>query len=289
MPRGLDHIVHAVGDLDVAAAFYQRLGFTVGARNRHPWGTHNRLVQFQGFFIELVTVAEPDLVSGEGFGRLFAGVIRDRLVAGEGLALVMLESKDAEQDAADFRAAGIAASDVLRFEREGRRPDGSAVVVAFSLAFARDAAAPTVGFAVCQQHYPENFWNPVFQSHANAAAGIEGIVMIADNPADHHVFLSAFTGERSLAATSSGIGVATPRGDIAMMTPAAFTQHYGISDPDPDPGHGARLAAIRIGVRDMATTVKLLQAAEVPAIMRMGRVIIGPQAAMGATLIFEPI
>ena len=46
MPHGLDHIVHAIRDLDAAAESYARAGFTVGARNRHPWGTHNRIVQF---------------------------------------------------------------------------------------------------------------------------------------------------------------------------------------------------------------------------------------------------
>jgi catechol 2,3-dioxygenase-like lactoylglutathione lyase family enzyme len=33
MPHGLDHIVHAVHDLDAAAEFYASAGFTVGARN----------------------------------------------------------------------------------------------------------------------------------------------------------------------------------------------------------------------------------------------------------------
>src|SRR5438132_324481 len=60
MPHGLDHIVHAVRDLDAAAELYRRLGFTVGAPNKHPWGTHNRIVQLPGFFIELLTVAEPE-------------------------------------------------------------------------------------------------------------------------------------------------------------------------------------------------------------------------------------
>ncbi|MBZ0147420.1 MAG: VOC family protein, partial [Pseudorhodoplanes sp.] len=60
MTRGLDHIAHAVRDLDKAADFYRRIGFTVGTRNRHPWGTHNCIVQFPGFFIEILTLAEPD-------------------------------------------------------------------------------------------------------------------------------------------------------------------------------------------------------------------------------------
>src|SRR5690348_14083681 len=71
MPRGIDHIVHAVRDLDAAVDLYRRLGFTVGARNRHPWGTHNHIVQLPGAFIELLAVAEPERLGGEGFARLF--------------------------------------------------------------------------------------------------------------------------------------------------------------------------------------------------------------------------
>jgi catechol 2,3-dioxygenase-like lactoylglutathione lyase family enzyme len=53
MTRSIDHLVVPVRDLDGAATFYERLGFTVGARNRHPWGTENRLIQFPQNFIEL--------------------------------------------------------------------------------------------------------------------------------------------------------------------------------------------------------------------------------------------
>ena len=62
MPHGLDHIVHAVRDLDAAAAFYASAGFIVGARNRHPWGTHNRIVQLKNCYIELLTVADPEKI-----------------------------------------------------------------------------------------------------------------------------------------------------------------------------------------------------------------------------------
>src|SRR4029077_17054789 len=98
MARGLDHIVHAVRDLDAAAALYRRIGFTVGARNRHPWGTHNYIVQLPGFFIELLTLAEPDKLGEDGFSRLFGAYNRDFLKSGEGFSLLILESHDAATD-----------------------------------------------------------------------------------------------------------------------------------------------------------------------------------------------
>src|SRR5262245_37044511 len=108
MSRGLDHIVHAVRDLDAAADLYHRAGFTVGARNRHAWGTHNHIVQLPGFFIELLTVAEPEKLGTDGFSALFGTFNRLFLKRHEGFSLLMLESRDAVADAAEFRAAKIA-------------------------------------------------------------------------------------------------------------------------------------------------------------------------------------
>jgi hypothetical protein len=286
MARGLDHIVHAVRDLDAAAACYARLGFVVGARNRHPWGTHNRLIQLPGFFIELLTVAEPEKLGNEGFGLLFGAFNRDFLLRHQGYSLLMLESRDAVGDAVRFRDAGIAASQALRFERQGQRPDGSTVTVGFTLAFARDAAAREAGFAVCQQHFPENFWNPAFQAHPNTATGVAGVVLVAENPSDHHIFLSAFTGERELLATSNGITVTTPRGTIQMMDPAAYARHFGVAAPDI--GRGSRLAALIVSVRDLAAMAAILAQANVPAAAHMDRLVVGPRDAMGATIVFAP-
>ena len=285
MARGLDHIVHAVRDLDAGAELYRRLGFTVGARNRHPWGTHNHIVQLPGFFIELLTLAEPEKLGSDGFSVLFGSFNRRFLERSEGLSMLLLESADAEGDARAFREAAIAASDAMRFEREGRRPDGSAVKVAFSLAFARDAGAPDIGFAVCQQHYPENFWNPAFQSHANKVTGIASAIIVAENPTDHHIFLSAFTGERELQSTSSGITIATPRGGIQVMDPAAYGNHFGV--PPPDISTGAKLAAMRFVTADMAATTASLARGKVAFSMRLGRFIVGPDHSMGAAIIFE--
>jgi hypothetical protein len=284
MSRGLDHAVHAVRDLDSVAKLYRRLGFTVGARNRHAWGTHNHLVQLPGFFVELLAVAEPEKLGSDGFSALFGTFNRLFLKDQEGLSLVILESDDAAADAMRFQA-GIGVSDAMRFEREGKRPDGAPVKVGFSLAFARDAGAPAIGFAVCQQHFPENFWNPAFQQHPNTASAIEGVVLVADNPSDHHIFLSAFTGVRDLHATSSGVTAATARGDIKVMDPAAFRSHFG-SEP-PDISRGARIAAMQFRVRDRAALMAALDAGGIANSAHMGSIVVAPETAMGATLVFS--
>lgn len=285
MARGLDHIVHAVRDLDGGADLYRRLGFTVGARNRHPWGTHNHIVQLPVFFIEVLTMAEPDKLGDDGFSKLFGDFNRRFLENGEGFSLLILESTDASADARAFAAAKVAASEVMRFEREGKRPDGSPVKVAFSLAFARDALAPAHNFAVCQQHYPENFWNPAYQRHPNEVVAVGGVVMVADNPSDHHIFFSTFAGERELQSTSAGITVTTPRGDIQVMAPTAFADHFGVAAPDVT--GGGRLAALRLVSSDLTATEKSLSSGGFSPIRRMNRLVVPPAQAFGAALVFE--
>jgi len=285
MARGLDHLVHVVRDLDAAGDFYARLGFTVGARNRHPWGTHNRIVQLPGFFVELLTVGEPDKIAEPAPGAIsFGAFTRDFLARGEGLGMLVLEGEDAPADAEAFRSAGIGDFAPFRFERDGRTPDGRSVKLGFSLAFARDALAPDTCFFTCQQHYPENFWNPAFQAHANGASAIGAVVLVAENPSDHHIFLSAFSGVRDLHATSTGVTVDTPRGAIQAMDPAGFRLHYGVEPPDVSAG--ARLAAAKFIVRDPTAMRALLGKAGIPASEHMGKLVVGPKVAMGATLAF---
>jgi catechol 2,3-dioxygenase-like lactoylglutathione lyase family enzyme len=286
MPQGIDHIVHVVRDLDAAGDFYRRLGFTVGARNVHPWGTHNRIAQFKTSFIELLEIGEPAKIPPHGPRSFSFGAFnRDFLAAREGLSMLILKSIDARADARSFESAKISDFEAFDFGREAKKPDGTAVKVAFSLAFARDPSSPELGFAVCQQHFPENFWNPAFQLHANGASGTPGVVLVADNPSDHHVFLKGFTGVSDLHSSSLGIKAMTAHGEIEIMEPVAFRDQFGLA-PDIG-GEGMTLNAIRFAVADLAKAESIFAGAGVRAERHMGRLVIGPDLAYGATLIFE--
>jgi hypothetical protein len=286
MARGLDHIVHVVRDLDAAADLYRRLGFTVGARNRHPWGTHNYVIQLHGFFIELVTLAEPEKLGSDGFSTLFGAYNRDFAMRHEGFSLLLLESKDARGDAAVFSAAGIGVSEDLRFERGAKRPDGSSVKVGFSLAFANDAGAPDIHFATCQQHYPENFWNSAFQEHSNSVSGVAGVVVVSDQPKKHQQFFEVFADAQAVV-DSDDFAIITPRGTIDVTTPATFLRRFGVKPPQMI--RGPRLAALRLVVAQPSRLQAAPELAGIAGLYVGNAAIIGSEDAMGATLVFEPL
>jgi len=267
MPRSIDHIVHAVRDLDAAVALYRRAGFQVGARNVHPraWGTMNHIVQLPGTFIELLAMADTREMAPHTARQFSFGAFnRDFLAHGEGLSMLVLEGRGAT-DAEEFRARGIGDFEPFDMAREAKRPDGTAIKVAFALAFARDANAPESGFFTCQHKYPENFWNPAFHTHPNRTTAVTGIVAVAREPARHREFLAAFSGAAARD-TDDGLVIDLARGQqIEVIVPDAFERRYWASPPDVSAG--LRLAAIRFAGPGLAP---------------------GRDAALGAMLLFEP-
>lgn len=259
--RRIDHLVIAVNDLDAAADFYRRLGFQVGSRNRHPWGTENRLIQFGSSFLELITVGDPDAIPPHEAGRFsFGAFVRDYLDRREGCAMFVLDSADAETDAAAFSRQGIGRFEPFYFERKGQRPDGSETHVAFTLAFAMDPKLPDASFFVCQQHCPEQFWNADLQMHPNGATDIRTVTLGTANPADHEGFLSAFTGVGARKGRSGEMTYALRSGGQLRVIAQEDTQGFlgfGVAVPDvvPVSEHLARMgircqqAATRMTVR----------------------------------------
>lgn len=275
-PRRIDHVVVAVHDLDAAGAFYQRLGFQVGARNRHPWGTENRLIQFGDSFIELITVGpDAQAIADHAPGRFsFGGFVRDYLREREGLAMLVLDSDDAVADAALFSEQGLGSFEPFFFERKGRRPDGSETRVAFTLAFAVDADAPMAGFFVCQQHFPENFWNPAFQRHDNGASAIASVGMTAASASTHQFFFSTFGGSAAQQDARGLLSIDLRGGRLTIS-------------PDPSGGVGLQLHSMTIRVPDVKAQAEHLMQVGIPFTATGAGLCISPETAFGLAICFE--
>ena len=271
-PRRIDHLVLAVHDLEYAADFYTRMGFQVGARNRHPWGTENRLIQFRSSFLELISVADAGQIPPHAHGFFsFGAFVEDYLTRREGLAMLALDSFDAAADAAQFAREGIAEFQPFSFERTGRQPDGTQTHVAFSLAFARDDRLPDAVFFACQQHYPEAFWNPLLQRHPNRASSTAAVTLDVESPEDHARFLRAFTG----------------------APPSEDGRHYRL-------GNGGQLAVqtrsvasgftgFSIGVADLDLVAQRLTAEHVPFQTHPGRLSIEADHCFGTRVDFTTV
>jgi hypothetical protein len=286
MPRGIDHLVLASRDLDGARAAFRRLGFTLTPMARHPFGTANSLVQLDGNFLELLGIADRAAIPEprrEVFS--FGAFNRDFLKRREGISMLVLKSRDAAADRADFAARGLRTYDPFRFERIAQAPDGRDEKVAFSLTFTSDPRLPDVGFFSCQNHYPENFWRADYQRHENTARGTASAVMVARDPADFHEFLTHFTGQHEIHADSLGIAFDLGEGRIEVLSPVAFRAWFGEAAPiedDPVP----RLMAARIAVADLAATRAVLERNGVPFAARMGQLVVPASAACGAVIAF---
>ena len=70
----LDHLILAVDDLaGAAAALLERTGLAAIAGGVHPdWGTANAIVPLGDAYLELVTVADPEVAQGSVFGATVA-------------------------------------------------------------------------------------------------------------------------------------------------------------------------------------------------------------------------
>lgn len=281
MARGIDHIIHLVRDLDGAAADYARIGFQVSARNKHPFGTHNRIVQLDGSYIEILEVAEPEKIAGAGSPTSFAHFHRDFLARnGEGLTGLVLSSNDASADKKQFDEAGFGGFPAFDFARKGLRPDGSEAELAFSLAFLREPSSSDAAFFTVQHKRPENFWFPELQRHENGMKRVAAAVLTAESPTDHQYFLQAFTGLRDVRSSSLGVTAETPRGDVQITEPRPFEDAFGAKPPvSPGIRFGAAVFA-----GDMARARAVFAKAGVPAEERAGRI---AMQIHGAVLAFE--
>jgi catechol 2,3-dioxygenase-like lactoylglutathione lyase family enzyme len=284
--RRLDHLVLSARDLEAQAAFYRRMGFQVGARNVHPWGTENRLVQFDGCFLELITLPEtatpPDHAPQRfSFGRF----IGDRLAReGDGMGNLVISTLDAVADTAWFRQAGIAEFEPFQFGRKGKRPDGSDLELAFTLAFATPAAMPDLSFFACQHHFPENFWNPALQRHENGALGVARVVVAHPAPLEALTFLKAFAGGAP-AIAERGLDLAMANGTLSVWTPDAARRE--IADDPALFGREPRFVAVIYRVRSLDRARLTLHAGNVPHRLEKDRLIVPSGAAFGVLTAFE--
>lgn len=280
MPRPIDHLVLAVPDLAAATARYRAMGFTVGSRNLHPWGTENAVVALSGCYLELIGLAgtfRPPPAADPA--AAFAGPVADAVARGGSLCAVALRSDDADADAAGFRTAGLGRGRRLDFARDARAADGTSQILRFGLAFADVPGLPEALFFTCRHHQP--FGDPAARHHDNGALRLDEVVLATDGPCRDARSL-AFLFDAAVGGTPGRPGFCTPTGRLTAMTRTDADARYG---PGAVPG---RFPALSIVVEALAPVRAMLDRAGVSHAEIAGAAVVPPEAAFGVALAFAP-
>ncbi len=291
-PRGIDHLVLAVRDLDAAAAGFAAMGFTLTPRAWHPFGTANHLAMFDGNFVEILGVADPSKIpehSPDGFS--FAAWNRDFLEMREGLSMLVLDSADPAADHDAFAAAGLTTWPPLTFSRGAVQPDGSEETVSFTICFAIGAAVPSLPSFVCRQHAPQHFWKPGFQAHANTATRIDGLTVAAEDVGTVAAYYAALLGADAIGPDEEGDGAVarTARGLIEILPRGRLAERFGGAAPAEPPGSVSPVPAFvgwRVAVADLDAARTALEAGGVAYVEADGALRVAADAGFGAVIEF---
>jgi catechol 2,3-dioxygenase-like lactoylglutathione lyase family enzyme len=236
--RGIDHVGIATRDLDALAAQYEALGFTLTplAHHQDHKRTSNRLVQFEGQnFIELLTVDRPETMLPHGPGFMgFGQFNHDFLASREGMDLIVFQTEDRDADLARWKRLGLESFDAFDFERQATLPDGSQTTVRFELGFVVHRKIEAL-FYVCRTSTPDALWKPEYQSHSNGALGIEAIALVAENPAEHAMFISSLFGGE-IAPVPCGVTIQCGAGQRIEICPPERLERKGWVDEGRAPG-----------------------------------------------------
>ncbi|MBY3464954.1 VOC family protein [Rhizobium laguerreae] len=288
-PHPLDHAVLPVVNIDLARERLGKLGFTVAADARHPFGTENACVFFADkTYLEPLGIANVEESNASARqGNVFTArnqAFRFRC-GEEGLSGLAFGSKDAGIDHQDFVGNGSSAGEMLQFTRPMTMPDGSETIAGFKLAFAGDLRAPDLLFFTVERVNPLPADRAALETHANGVTGIVEIALCTPEPAAFAAFVSLAVAQSAVEKTGFGVDIAASNAKISLMTPEGLEAYFEIAGSSAD--RGLRGRAILFAVADLAVTEAHLAANGVTYTRKNNRILVKPAPGQGTLFAFE--
>ena len=254
MPERIDHIIAAASDLDQLEVTFTRLGFYVVGGGQHPHlGTRNRIILLDQGYIELLAIADEQVVSP---------VVRQRITSAPGWIGFALQSSDIVAEAAEMRARGAD----IRGPNPGRlvAPSGSVrswqtVTVGGDDLF---SAAEPLPFLIQHnssgaQHQQELAGTDTIVPHPNGAQRLQSVMVAVANLPDVQV---AFARDYGLVASSPVEVVPFVNAILTLKLPSdgeriVLAEPLGtgiVSDRLTSAGEG--VCCVTVAVADLAAT-----------------------------------
>ncbi len=273
--HGVDHVVFAVRDLDLARETFARMGFTLTARGFHSLGSQNHCMMFADTYVELLCLPP---------GSAARPFISDFLAHGaDGLAAIALKTDDADAAHAELKAAGLDPTAPIDFSRPVQLPEGSrdARFRTFDIGASH---VPCGRLFVCQHLTRELVWRPQWERHENGATALAALALISTDvigTTDRYEKVFGVRGRE----IEEGQLLETGTASIAVASPAKLARRL------PGIGFAARalpmIAALFVRVTDRTLAEERLRHGGFrPARMPDGSLALSAEQAHGVALVF---
>ena len=269
----LDHVVVNVHDrMDEAQVMYQRLGFTLTPRGYHSLGSVNHLAIFGTDYLELIG-APPG-----GGGR------RDILGWPTGLNGLVWGTEDSAGVAAALGTAGVACSEPNEFSRPVEVAGGARDAV-FRTVRLPNETTPAGRLYFCHHFTRDLVWRDEWRRHGNGVTGVLEAVIAAEDPARLGGLFAKMFGAASVRPIGGGVRLAVGLSRFDVVDPREVTARFGEAMPAAQ-GRSEWMAALVLRTQSLEMAAAALREGGVAANVTADRVLVGPEATMGATLAF---
>ncbi len=287
IPQGsdvyLDHVGAYVADRRRAAIQLRRIGFTLTPYARHvqsgeggqqPSGTGNQCVMFREGYLEIL--------SATGEATPLAALLHRAVERYEGLHLVTFAVADAEARHAALPGRRFKPLPLVRL----RRPTpggGGDELCRFDVVRLPPGTMPEGRVQIITHHTPELVWRPDLLVHANGAEALTGILIAVDDPSEVAIRFSRFVDRQALFVDPDQSEVELQRGRVTLVRENRLKAVLSEGPPQGTP----YMAAIAVRCRDLKRLARHLAASRVDFRRDGGRLLIGPEHAVGMTIVFH--
>jgi hypothetical protein len=296
-PHDTADFLHHVGlinaNLQISAACYERLGFTltpvslprIALRQDGPpelLGAGNRHAIFAKNYLELLGIVDPqrwESIPKESIGPYNLEIPLSRY---EGLHVMHFGTEHIEELKRRLDRQGISCSSVKVFQRNVQTPNGEQMMKAKTISFPLEEN-PEGLLQVAQHDTPELVFQSRYMQHPNGALALTEIIIVALQPKTYAEKYQRFSGHLSERIADDHYVVDLGHSRIIVIGP----ERLGTMLPGRWQLPLPFMAAFTVEVADLANVRKELSKNEVPYIERADTVIVAPEHAGGCAVIFR--
>jgi catechol 2,3-dioxygenase-like lactoylglutathione lyase family enzyme len=271
----LDHVViNARDDMDLAAAVYRRLGFTLTERGYHSLGSMNHLAMFGTDYLELIAVPK-----NATSGRL------DILDYAFGLNGLVFGSEDSAVTHAELLKLGAPFDPPVEFTRPVKFEGGQGDARFRTLRMKR-GHMPYGRVYFCQHFTRELVWRDEWRRHANGTVAVARAIIVEPDPDKASKLYADMFGSEAIHDIAGGKSLTVGNARFDIVTEAALEAEFGEAVPDAE-GRPAYMAGLTFRTTSLAKATAALQAGKIDGVAtKADRVIVPARQAINAVLEF---